>query len=365
MKVTVDTSSFMKLLATIGKVLPNRSPSVANQCVRLTGEKSTLRGYGSSGDACVAATIPADVATPGECIVKCADVLGIVQTISGKATATVTLDAASEVLTIKADTSRFKLYTLALDILPMPIIEDDAKTAEYDVGYGELSSDLAAVEFASGSEDSRYVISGVAMFLGEDGGTAATDGRRLAVKGKISKAVTLLASPTVRFILGLKLEKDSTVRVTVGRQGVKFVTDAVTYYGNAIEGTFPPIDGIIPDKSDREYTFAREGLLSALKQSEVLTGEESRGVVMKFIGKSLTLTSRSAEIGESCIDTEATAATDATEFVASFNPVYLIECLNALDSETVTLGFTQHNRPLKLTNGGTFRYVVMPLALPQ
>src|SRR5262249_27777066 len=115
-----------------------------------------------------------------------------------------------------------------------------------------------------------------------------------------------------------------------------------------------------PKDSDKKAVLPREGFKSAVRRAAVLTTEESRGLKMSFGAKELVLTSRAPEAGEA--EVRLPLPEYAGEPVTiGFSPVYLLDALKVVETETFTLEMRAPSRPGVIRTGEDFLYVVMPV----
>ncbi len=134
-----------------------------------------------------------------------------------------------------------------------------------------------------------------------------------------------------------------------------------------VEGTFPPYEDVIPKDQDRRITADRESLTLAVRKAAVLTNEESRGVRMSFSksGRKLTLSSRAPEMGEAEIGIDLNSF-DGDDIDISFNPQFITDALRVVSDAEVIVELKASNKPGLIRSADeTFKYVVMPVNLPQ
>ena len=116
----------------------------------------------------------------------------------------------------------------------------------------------------------------------------------------------------------------------------------------------------------KRQTTGRDELSSAVRQASVLTNEESRGIRMTFSGKnkSVRLSSRAPELGDSEIDLGLTAY-EGEDLTISFNPAFIADALRAVPEPEVMWEFKASNKPGVMKVGAEFLYVIMPVNLPE
>ena len=128
-----------------------------------------------------------------------------------------------------------------------------------------------------------------------------------------------------------------------------------------VEGKFPKYEDVIPTDCDRVAELNTAEFLGALRRAALLTNEESKGVRFSFSNGNLTLTSRAPEQGEATIALSIDYSGEAVEI--GFNPVFLLDMLRVVHTETISFAIKESNRPGLIRVGDDFVYVVMPVNL--
>lgn len=393
MKVICDRSALLEAVNTVGSVVPTRSPSPALSCVKLsatkTGSVGALSLAGTDAEVSISLGLnKVDVVQAGIAVVSADRLRAIVGAIDEK-DQTLTIELDGENCHIKGTRSRFKLFAFpANDFPPLPDMAQvttgpTPPRATFNVPAGTLLRLVNRTSFATARETSRYAINGVLFKRdGKKLEMVATDGRRLALCRASLKAagegtgVTSAIIPTKALGLLTRVAHDPEGNVKIA------ITDNKAFFAfedgegkekspravvstTLVEGAFPPYEDVIPKDQDKKITAAREDLMRAVRQAEILTNEESRGVRMNFSqkDKSAKLFSRSPEMGESEIEL-ALSGYEGDNIEISFNPRFIADALKTIDEPEVLLELKASNKPGLFKAGADFVYVVMPVNLP-
>lgn len=405
MKVIADRAALLEAINLVAAVVPQRTPSPALSCVKLTAARS-----GSVGELTLAGTdaehalsinlTQVDVTDPGVAVVNAHKLQQIVQNIDqGDPTVSIELDG--DLCTIKGTNSRFKIMSYpSADFPPLPDMDAaskgggggrDTARAVFTHSAGGLLRLIARTIFATARETSRYAINGV--LLKRDGKKlemVATDGRRLALCRATARSAPgdsgtgasscIIPTKALNLITRLAGDAESSIRVAITDNRVFFAfidgVDGGDKKGTPaaprailssalVEGAFPPYEDVIPKDHDKRVGAATDELARAVRQASVLTNEESRGVRLAFSGKSkqLKISSRAPEMGESEIQMPLSEYA-GEDLEISFNPQFISDALKAIDEVEVKIDLKAPNKPGVLRAGDDFLYVVMPVNLP-
>ena len=135
-------------------------------------------------------------------------------------------------------------------------------------------------------------------------------------------------------------------------------------FGRLIDGEFPDYSQVIPNGAPRYATVDRLRLFQAIKRIMLMSGKNYQ-MKFEFWPHSLTLSSCSPELGDASeeIEAEYNSETDKNKpFAIGFNGKYLLDMLEVLEGERVTIGMNNEVSPVKVDEGDSI-HVLMPLRL--
>ncbi|MDA1166154.1 MAG: DNA polymerase III subunit beta, partial [Planctomycetota bacterium] len=203
---------------------------------------------------------------------------------------------------------------------------------------------------------------------------AATDSRRLAVVSAAAQVVgevnventtPVVPSKAMQLIeRSLPDQEDAVALIAIHANHVLVKCGGSTIYSRLVEGRFPKYSDVIPSEFSSSVELVIGPFYSAVRQAQIVTSEESRGVDFHFSSGKLALTSRAADVGQSNV--ELPIAYDGAEFTITFDPRFVADFLRILDSGTaVKLNLIDGESPAVFTTEDQYRYVIMPLSRDQ
>lgn len=368
MKLTCQRPQLASAFQTVSAIVPARTPKPILQNIKL--EASTTGGVALTGtDAEVAIRyrlLDAQVQTGGALLLPKQKTADILREMQGE---TITIDAKDNKLIIKGERSEYKLGTEDPAEFP-PVAEFEAPNY-YILQAGTLRQMIRRTLFACDLESTRYALGGVLVDLKKDTATfAATDTRRLAIaSGSVAMQGTVEsknATPVVPARAMSLIERSLTqenqpVWVVIDSHSVLLKSEQTTIYSRLVEGRFPRYQEVVPKSSQKMVDLVAGPFHAAVRQSQIVTSEESRGVVFQFTKGLLTLISHAAEIGESTV--ELPIAYDGDELKIEFDPRYVADFLKVLDAETpVRLEMNDAESAALFKTQDGYQYIVMPLS---
>lgn len=371
MKLNCHRASLASALQIVSGVVPTRTPKEILKNVKLDvdGGKAVLIGTDQEvGIRFEVNGVETD--STGEVLLPTQRVVSILRELNDDH---VTLEATERTLVIKGGQSEFSLSTEdPSEFPPVAAFEDQEY---FTVTAPALREMIKRTIFATDTESTRYALGGILLELSPERATlAATDSRRLAVVsssaqvvGEINVENTTPVVPSKAMQLierSLPDEEDAVALIAIHGNDVLVKCGGSTIYSRLVEGRFPKYSDVIPDNFESSVELVIGPFYSAVRQAQIVTNEESRGVDFSFSNGKLTLASRAADVGQSNV--ELPIAYDGTEFTITFDPRFVADFLRILDGgTTVKLNLIDGESPAVFTTEDQYRYVVMPLSRDQ
>jgi DNA polymerase-3 subunit beta len=245
---------------------------------------------------------------------------------------------------------------------------EDGPTVEISVGV--LRKLVHRTAFAAAKESTKFAMTGVLWEPdGKNVRLVATDSKRLALavgpvtkNNSESKGQSHLVPSKAMVLLERHLQElgeEDVVRVWLRPNEAQFQTDTTTIYTRLVEGRFPPYREIFPKKTSAKIALASGPFLTAVRQSAVMTDEESKRVAFHFGKGQLTLEAQGPTAGRAKVP--LTIEYDGEPIDVNFDPSYLIDLQKVLaPEEALQLELVDGARPALFKCGGDYSYLVMP-----
>lgn len=355
MHLTLPTKPFLAALQAAAGVVPSRTPKDILKSVKLSVGKSVTI-IASDGEVSLRQLVDEhDVTSPGDVLLPPQRLIAILREADAK---DVSLQLADGKLTCKAGRNRFDLQTSDPAEFPdvPPFDGKDVVTCQ----ASDLQRTIARTVFACDAESTRYALGGI-LFEGKDKiAIAATDSRRLAVETFDAKG-TITGRPVVpsRAARLIAQVASGDVRMAFDANSLAVQTGDSTIRARLVEGRFPKYQDVIPRDFQHTVDMVVAPLLSAVRQSMIVTNEESRGVDFCFGDGTLRLQSTGAEIGTSNVSMSIQSDANIT---VTLDPRFVAEWLKTREPGDLVAVNLNGTGDSLLWESGTSRYVVMPLA---
>ncbi len=368
MKLECSRSVLATAFGAVGAVIPSRTPKPILQNVKLQvlGGKSTL--IGTDSEIAIRYEVPEVICQgSGEALLPTRRVSDILRELRDDK---VTLHIETDAVRICGDRSEFRLPVADPAEYPPVAAFDDQ---DYFTLPGKTLRDMIRrTIFATDPESSRYALGGILFEFGTDKlSLVATDSRRLALMhaplSKHGNAPTPAAPPVIPSKTMSLLERtipdtDDLVQIAIHHPNdVLFKTANATIFSRLVEGRFPRYQDVIPKSHELSIELVAGQFHSVVRQAQIVTNEESRGVDFQFDNGTLLLTSQAADIGTSRV--EMPISYSGPKLVIRFDPRFVSDFLKVLPPETqVSFKLSTDEDPGVLTTEDGYTYVIMPLS---
>ncbi|HEX5095087.1 MAG TPA: DNA polymerase III subunit beta [Acidimicrobiia bacterium] len=361
MKFRCERDTLAEAVATAQRTVASRSGALpVLQDLRISATGGGLELVGSDLEITNRVQVPADVEEEGVAVVP--KLLGeIVRKLEpGPVTVAVTGDEA--VITAGR-------FSTSLRLKPA---EDYPRLAPSDgegvtVDAAAFAAALKQVVRAASKDDLRPILTGV-LLTAHAGGLrlVATDSYRLAVRDL--KGVSML-SEGQRVLVAAKglsevqrLAGDGEIEVVLRERDVVFRTSRAEVTARLIEGEFPNYEQLIPSGYPNRLTVPREAFDDALERVQIVGQNRDNAAVrlsMSSSGLELSMSAQDVGNAQESLD----AKFEGTELTVAFNPGFLREGVEAIDTAEVALETIDPLKPatLRAADGGDFLYLLMPV----
>ncbi len=111
-----------------------------------------------------------------------------------------------------------------------------------------------------------------------------------------------------------------------------------------VKGAYPNYNRVIPRDNPNEMTIDRQVLLSAMRRVSIFASKASSLVKMTFDSNSLLLQAQDLDYSTRA-DERVTCSYEGNQMSIGFNSVYMVEVLNNLPGDSITVKLSDPGRP--------------------
>ena len=375
MKFTVDRDALADAVAWTARSLPARPTAPVLAGLLLEVEASTLKISGFDLEVSTQISIDAAVEQAGKVLVSGRLLADISRALPNMP---VTIATDGQKVNLECGTSRFTLLTLSVEDYPkLPDMPQIGGTVDGTL----FTTAVAQVAIASGRDETLPALTGIRIEI--EGNTltlAATDRYRLAVREITWDSKVSNVSATA-LVLGRTLNETAKALTTAQNIELAFsvrdgaVESLVGFSGagrtsttRLIDGEFPKYRSLFPETSSTTALIEKSVLLEAVKRVS-LVAERNTPIRLAFTSDGLSLEAGTGDEAQASEAIEAQVSGD--DVLIAFNPQYLIDGLNAVVGDFVSMAFVSSSKPAVLTGAldaataadQSYRYLLMPVRI--
>jgi DNA polymerase III subunit beta len=369
MKLSCLQENLSKCLGIVGRAVATRTTLPVTNNVLLATEDSRLRLSATNLEIAISCWLGSMVEEEGAITVPARLLTEFVNSLPSEK-----IDLALGDHTLELKCARFEARISGIDAEDFPPIPKISGGMSYRVEPDALRLAINQVVFATASEDTRPVLTGVCAEFEEETLTmAAADGFRLAVhKAPLispvkEKVEIIIPGRCLSELNRLLADQKEPVEIAVSqnKSQVLFRMKDVELVSQLIQGTFPNFRQLIPASYSTRAVISTPDFLRATKTAAIFARDGS-GIVRLQItpdgtsGK-VSVSARSEQIGDNVGEIDAKVEGEAAKI--AFNGKYLTDVLGVIHEGEIVLETTTPSSPGVIRPIGAENYVhiIMPM----
>lgn len=248
---------------------------------------------------------------------------------------------------ISSDNGRYKLSgENATDFPRVPAVKNGYAV---DISTEVLARAIASTIFATSTDELKPQMTGVHLSLNDTNATfAATDGHRLVRYRRVDiaseTANTLLIPRKALNLLKSTLPSENTVvKIEYNASNAFFSFNNVKMICRLIDERFPDFENAIPLNNPNKLTIPRTDFLNSLKRISIYANKTTHQVRIKITGSELQISAEDLDFSNEANE-RLSCEYEGEDMEIGFNAKFIIEMLNNLDSEQITLNMSAPNK---------------------
>lgn len=372
MNFSIEKEVFLKSIARVQGIVEKRNTIPILSNVLIEAEQNHIFITATDLEVGMRASYPATINQTGKITVSAKKLFEIVKELPEKEVSFKSRD--NSWIEISCGKSLFNIVGLSSEEFPHFPTADENKMIPIS---GSLLNEMIEKTFFSiSTDDTKYNLNGIYFKKIEEEGKnmlrlVATDGHRLAMvqrnieKLQIDELDQGIILPRKGIHELKKIAEDSDEDLRLGFMD----NSAVISKGNTVvimrlvNGDFPDYNRVIPKNNEDIAVIERDSFLHVLRRMAILSSEKSKGVKVELKTGKLEISSSNPDIGDAREEMEVNY--NGPEMSIGFNARYMIDILQALESENVKLAVKDNMSPGLITPEGDdgFLSVIMPMRL--
>lgn len=246
-----------------------------------------------------------------------------------------------------------------------PVMPKIQSSKVFNLQSGVLKKALSQVTVAASTDETRPILT--AIFFHTINGNlyvVATDSYRLAEKkvSTLKEDVSLLIpASAINDLLRIMPDDDQQVEIKYDDQQVLFTVGDIELVTRLIDGKYPDYRKLIPSKFEVVATLPKSELQNITKVSSLFARESAGSVTLNVDDKKneINIQSVASQLGENTSKSKAIVSGDGS---ITLNSKYILDALNILNDDQVTIGFNGKLEPCEIKGSkDEYIHIIMPL----
>jgi len=346
MKFVVSSSALLKQLSTINGVITSNPvvPILENFLCEVSSGKLIITA--SDLQTSMITEMEVDADESGSIAVPARILIDTLKNLPEQPV-TFTIDGSSYNIEIHSANGQYRLSgENATDFPKIPRVED---TYDVNIPSDVLASAVSNTLFATSTDELRPAMTGVYVNLKDESSTfVATDGHRLIryLRSDVSSPnkSSLIIPRKALSLLKTALPSDRVpVSVQFNASNVFFKFNNIQLICRLIDERYPDYENVIPKDNNNQMTISRLELLSSLKRIAIYANKTTHQVRLKISGNELYISAEDLDFSNEANE-NLQCEHEGEDIEIGFNARFLIEMLNNLDSNEITLKLSAPNR---------------------
>lgn len=358
MKLSIPQQNLAKALSNVARIATAQSGNAMLGNVLLRTDTNKLIVSATNLEVVIVYTIPARVESEGAITVPARILADFVAKLPNT---TVELNVEHNLIKVKA--GGFSSTINATDAEEYPAIPESEEPKQFVVSGADLKLAVNRTIVAVSSDTTRPIFTGV-CFCKKAGKLvlAATDGYRLA-ESKTNVAIEcdlnfVVPSSALQDVVRV-IESNNDVIVKYSDDQVSFIIDDARVTSRLIDGSFINYDNLIPTENKFNIKVNRGDLLKATKMAEPFT-HPANIITLKTGKHSIAIRSVAGQVGVNSSELEAEVK--GKESSINLNVRYVIDAINCINGEDITLRYNDPNMAILLSgDDDNYTHLVMPV----
>lgn len=306
--------------------------------------------------------IPATIEQEGSVLIKGEVLSNVAGNIPPKNDITLSLE--QENLKVSSEGSMTIIKCLPQEDFPtLPLVEGES----FEIKSSVLQEGIRSVYFCAATTEIKPEIASIFIYTDQNSLIfVATDSFRLAEKRikikhipEISKILIPYKSiPDILRVIDLF---SGDIKIVFNRNQLSISGGGIYFTTRLIDGAFPDYKMIIPKEEKTKVVVMKGELLSTLRLSTIFADKFFQVTFSVHTQqKSVLINSKNTDVGSSSSSIDAVIEGESIE--VSFNLKYFLDVFQAVSVDSLSLSFTEPNRPIIIKGVGdtSFLYLLMP-----
>lgn len=362
MRFMIDSQALTAGVLSVIKALPVRTSMQILEGVHLSAEDNVLRLKCSDLMLEKECRLPAVVEEAGKAIVPAKLFAEVVRRLPNE-TAEIVVSGKS----VEISCGRVQMSLQTIDYEEFPEMRFSGETFTVRMDREECRNLILETVFATAQDDSKPILTGVLLELGEEIKAVATDAYQFAMRTvplehPTPEKTVVIPGRSLLEVARMMDETEEDVDLTFTRTHIKVDVGHTMLTARLLDGDYIAYRQILPKEYKTRALINRTELMEAIDRAQLMAREGNNNIIMRFGGGKLTINANSF-VGKISEEVDAQIVGDDIEI--AFNPRYCMNVLKNIHDETVYFDMITGISPcvVRPVQGNRYYYLIVPVRI--
>lgn len=349
MKLICEGIDLSDAILKVVKACATKTTVPVMECIKLSARNDSLTLTATDGEISIIKTIKAEIYEEGDICVPGRYFCDFIKKLEG---VQITLCVTGKKMEITYADSQTSMLCLSADDFPK--IDTEIRENSFVLKTSDLKKFISATSFCCATDDSRPILKGCQFLInGDDICVTSLDGFRLAtINGKVVSSTgnmeIVCPARTLNEIEKMMPSDGENTEIFVQRGMILVSTDNTILTSRLYGGDFIKKDNIIPRDFITEVEVEKEVLKASIERAAILVRNDKNSLIIFDISGDKIEISSASEIGN--VQEPVKAKMTGKDIRIAMNSKFIIEAVNALTEDRITLSFNNQVQPFICQN---------------
>ncbi|MDU2110130.1 MAG: DNA polymerase III subunit beta [Peptoniphilus lacydonensis] len=362
MLIKVNRKELTKHISIVQKAISQRTTMQILEGIKMSAKDNTLILAATVTEISIKTKLNGIVEREGEIVINSRLFGDIVRKLENDI---ININVENYIMNLKCGDSIFNLSTQKADEYPdLPNVEEETKI---NISSKDLKNIVKKTTFAVSNDESRIVFTGVFMDIRKNYiNFVALDGFRMAIQ-KLEKETgiensVIIPSRSLNELVKI-IDDENEITLNISRNNIVFKFDDTVFYSTLLSGEFFSYKALLRDEHKISTNVSKKEFQLAVERASLLAREDRANLIKLNIRDKYIDIKSNSEIGD--VFEKVKTSENEEELDIAFNSRYILDGVKILESEEITLNFTDSVNPLIITESDddSYIYLVLPVRL--
>lgn len=349
MKAVCEGIDLSDAVLKVVKACATKTVAPILECIKISARNDSIILSATDGEISIQKTIKAEIYEEGDVCVTGRVFSDFIKKLEG---VQITLSADNKKMNIIYADSQTEMQILSAESFPN--IDLEINENSFKLKTADLKKFISSTSFCCASDDSRPILKGCQFLIkGKDICVTSLDGFRLAtIKGEVISSTgdieIVCPARTLNEIDKMIPDDGGDTEIFVQRGMILVSSENTVLTSRLYNGDFIKKDNIIPRDFTTGVTVDKALLKASIERAAILVRNDKNSLIIFEVGGDTIEISSNSEIGN--VQEPVKAEIAGKDIRIAMNSKFIIDAVNALDEEKITIRFNSQIMPFVCEN---------------